>query len=76
MWTITLDTGLASVWSNNINSVSKTRLKMSSDSRDEFGSAMYDRTGSGAVGLSITRPVGEGSSLLINFAHTTSDQYQ
>ena len=76
LWTINLDTGLASVWSNNINSVSKTRLKMSSDSRDEFGSAMYDRTGSGAVGLSITRPVGEGSSLLINFAHTTSDQYQ
>ena len=76
LWTITLDTGVASVWSNNIGSVSKTRLKMSSDSRDEFGSAMYDRTGSGAVGLSITRPVGEGSSLLINLAHTTSDQYQ
>ena len=76
LWTITLDTGLASVWSNNVGSVSKTRLKMSSDSRDEFGSAMHDRTGSGGVGLSITRPVGEGSSLLINLAHTTSDQYE
>ena len=49
---------------------------MSSDSRDEFGSAMYDRTGSGAFGISLTRPVGEQSSFLINFAHTTSDQYQ
>ena len=24
LWTITLDTGLASVWSNNVGSVSKT----------------------------------------------------
>ena len=76
LWTITLDTGVASVWSNNVGSVSKTRLKMSSDSRDEFGSAMYDRTGSGAFGISLTRPVGEESSFLINFAHTTSDQYE
>ena len=28
------------------------------------------------MGISATRPIGEGSSLLINFSHTTSDQYQ
>ena len=76
LWTLTLDTGLASVWSDNINSVSKTRLSMSSDARIGFNSAKYDRTASGAMGISATRPVGEQSSLLINFSHTTSDQYQ
>ena len=76
LWTLTLDTGIASVWSDNVNSVSKTRLKKSSDSIDEFTSAKHDRTGSGAMGISATRPVGEESSLLINLSHTTSDQYQ
>ena len=76
LWTLTLDTGIASVWSDNVNSVSKTRLKKLSDSIVEFGSAKHDRTGSGAMGISATRPVGEESSLLINLSHTTSDQYQ
>ena len=76
LWTLTLDTGIASVWSDNVNSVSKTRLKKSSDSIEEFTSAKHDRTGSGAMGISATRPVGEQSSLLINLSHTTSDQYQ
>ena len=76
LWTLTLDTGIASVWSDNVNSVSKTRLKKSSDSIEEFTSAKHDRTGSGAMGISATRPVGEESSLLINLSHTTSDQYQ
>ena len=76
LWTLTLDTGIASVWSDNVNSVSKTRLKKSSDSIAEFTSAKHDRTGSGAMGISATRPVGEESSLLINLSHTTSDQYQ
>ena len=76
LWTLTLGTGIASVWSDNVNSVSKTRLKKSSDSIEEFTSAKHDRTGSGAMGISATRPVGEQSSLLINLSHTTSDQYQ
>ena len=76
LWTLTLDTGIASVWSDNVNSVSKTRLKKSSDSIAEFTSAKHDRTGSGAMGISATRPVGKQSSLLINLSHTTSDQYQ
>ena len=49
LWTLTLDTGIASVWSDNVNSVSKTRLKKSSDSIAEFTSAKHDRTGSGAM---------------------------
>jgi len=76
LWALRLDTGIASVWSNNVNSVSKTGLKKSSDSIDTFTSAKHDRTGSGSMGISATRPIGEGSSLLINFSHTTSDQYQ
>ena len=76
LWALTLDTGIASVWSNNVNSVSKTGLKKSSDSIDTFASAKHDRTGSASMGISATRPIGEGSSLLINFSHTTSDQYQ
>ena len=76
LWSLTLDTGIANVWSDNVNSVSKTRLKKSEDSLDTFASAMHDRTGSATMGISVTRPVGEQSSLLINFSHTTSDQYQ
>ena len=76
LWTLALDMGLSSVWSNNVNSVSRTRLKMSSDEREEFGSAKHDRTGSGSLGISASRPVGEQSSLLISLSHSTSDQYQ
>ena len=76
LWTLSLDTGIASVWSNNVNSVSKTRLLKSSDSTDVFTTPKHDRTGSGSMGISATRPIGEQSSLLINLAHTTSDQYQ
>ena len=76
LWTLALDIGLSSVWSNNVNSVSRTRLKMSSDEREEFGSAKYDRTGSGSLGISASRPVGEQSSILISLSHSTSDQYQ
>ncbi|MDC0054445.1 hypothetical protein OAJ09_00810 [Candidatus Pelagibacter sp.] len=76
LWALTLDTSIANAWSDNVNSVSKTRLKKSSDSLDEFGSAKHDRTGSGTMGISATRPIGEQSSFLINFTHTTSDQYQ
>ena len=76
LWTLALDMGLSSVWSNNVNSVSRTRLKMTSDEREEFGSAKYDRTGSGSLAISASRPVGEQSSLLISLSHSTSDQYQ
>ena len=76
LWALTLDTGLASVWSDNINSVSKTGLLKSSDSIGVFTTPKHDRTGSGSTGISATRAIGEQSSLLINLAHTTSDQYE
>ena len=41
-----------------------------------FNSAKYDRTLSGGIGLSASRPIGEESSFLVNFSHTTSEQYQ
>ena len=58
-----------------MNSVSKTRKKNESDSVVGFNSAKHDRTLSGGIGLTATRPVGEESSLLINLAHTLSEQY-
>lgn len=76
LWALTLSTDVGNVWSDNVNSVSKTRLKKSSDSTIEFNSAKYDSTASASMGISATRPVGEQSSLLINFSHTTSDQDQ
>ena len=36
---------------------------------------MHDRTLSGGIGLSATRPIGEESSFLINASHSTSEQY-
>ena len=76
LWALTLSTDVGNVWSDNVNSVSKTRLKKSSDSTIGFNSAKYDSTASASMGISATRPVGEQSSLLINFSHTTSDQDQ
>ena len=76
LWALTLSIDAGNVWSDNVNSVSKTRLKKSSDSTIGFNSAKYDSTASASMGISATRPVGEQSSLLINFSHTTSDQDQ
>ena len=76
VWTLALDMGLSNVWTNNVNSVSKNKLKMDSDAKVAFTSAKYDRTGSGSLGLSASRPFGEQSSLLISLSHSTSDQYQ
>ena len=76
LWAVSLDIGMGNVWSDNVNSVSKKRLKKSEDSLATFASAKHDRTGSGTAGISLSRPIGEQSSLLINFTHTTSDQYQ
>ena len=75
LWSLTADISMGAVFSNNVNSVSKTRLKEESDSVVEFNSAMHDRTLSGGIGLSATRPIGEESSFLINASHTSSEQY-
>ena len=75
LWTFAADISAGSVFTNNVNSVSKTRKKNETDSVVGFNSAKHDRTLSGGIGLTATRPVGEESSLLINLANTLSEQY-
>ena len=76
LWNITADIGFGATFSNNVNSVTKNRLKLEEDEVAAFTSAMHDRTESASLGITATRPVGEESSLLLNFGHTTSNQYQ
>ena len=76
LWRITADLSVGALYTDNVNSVSKTRLKYDSDSVVGFNSAKYDRTLSGGLGLSATRPIGEESSLLLNASHSSSEQYQ
>ena len=76
LWTFAADISAGSVFTDNVNSVSKTRTKMESDSVVGFNSAKYDRTLSAGIGLTATRPIGEESSLLINASHSLSEQYQ
>ena len=76
LWTFAVDLSMGSVFSDNVNSVSKSRLKKDSDSTVAFNSPKHDRTLSGGIGLSASRPVGEESSVLINLSHTSSEQYQ
>ncbi len=76
LWTFAADLSMGSVFSDNVNSVSKSRLKKESDSTVAFNSPKHDRTLSGGIGLSASRPVGEESSVLINLSHTSSEQYQ
>ena len=76
LWNLTADIGFGATFSNNVNSVSKTRLKLDSDSITDFTSPKHDRTEVASIGVGATRPIGEESSLLLNFAHTTSNQYQ
>ncbi len=75
LWTFALDLSTGVITSDNVNSVSSTRFKESSSEREEFNSPKFDRTLSGSIGLSASRPVGEESSLLINLSQTTSEQY-
>ena len=76
LWNFTADISTGIFVSDNVNSVSKTRLKEESDSVVGFNSARYDRTLSGGIGLSASRPFGEESSFLINASQSSSEQYQ
>ena len=76
LWNISADIGFGLNFTDNINSVSKSRFKMESDAKAEFNSAKFDRTESASLGITATRPIGEESSLLLNLAHTTSNQYK
>ncbi len=75
LWTFAADFSAGVIASDNVNSVSSTRFKESSGVREAFNSPKFDRTLSGSMGLSASRPVGEESSLLINLSQTTSEQY-
>ena len=76
LWTLTADISTGVLYSDNVNNVSKTRKKSSSDSVVGFNSAMQDRTLSGGIGFSASRPIGEESSFLFNISHSLSEQYQ
>jgi hypothetical protein len=76
LWTLTADISMGAVYTDNANSVSKTRTKSSSDERIGFNSAKYDETLSGGFGLSASRSIGEESSFLINLSHTSSQQQE
>ena len=75
LWTFAADFSAGVIASDNVNSVSSTRFKETSSVREAFNSPKFDRTLSGSMGLSASRPVGEESSLLINLSQTTSEQY-
>ncbi len=76
LWKLYADYSFGAVHSDNVNSVSSRRLKLSSGSLTGSNAAKHDRTLSGSVGFTATRPVGEESSFMINLAHTLSEQYQ
>jgi hypothetical protein len=74
LWNFYADISLGGIHSQNVNSVSKTRLQSSSDEVIGFNTAKYDRTYSGSLGLTATRSFGEASSFMINANVTDSDQ--
>ena len=75
LWNFYADISLGAIHTDNVNSVSKTRTQMSSDSVIGFNTAKHDRTLSGSLGLTATRSIGEASSLMINLSQTKSEQY-
>lgn len=74
LWNFYADIGIGAIQSNNVNSVSRTRLQSSSDELIEFGSPMHDRTYSESLGLTATRSIGEASSFMINLSVSDSAQ--
>ena len=75
LWNFYADISTGVIHSNNVNNVSKSRTKSSSDSIIAFNSAKHDRTLSGSLGLTATRSIGEASSFMINLSQTKSEQY-
>ena len=74
LWNLYADIGAGFIQSNNVNSVSKTRLQMSSNTLSSFNSPMHDRTYSSSFGLTATRQLGEQSSFMINGSLSDSRQ--
>ena len=76
LWNFYADIGLGGTQNNNVNSVSKTRTQISSDSQIGMNSAKFDRTYNGSLGLTATRTLGETSSFMLNLAGSDSNQEQ
>mgnify|MGYP001175846856 FL=1 len=74
LWYIAANIDLGGIQNNNVNSVSKSRQKMSSDERDTMASAMFDRTYTAGLGLMAVRTLSETSSLTIMPSFTESRQ--
>jgi len=74
LWNFYADLGGGFIQNNNVNSVSKNRLQVSSDAITGFNSAMHDRTYNSSFGLTALRSVGEGSSFMINAGFSDSRQ--
>ena len=53
LWNLTADVGFGATFSNNVNSVSKTRLKYDANTITAFTSPKHDRTESASIGLSL-----------------------
>ena len=75
LWNFYADISTGVIHTNNVNNVSKSRTKSSSDSIIGFNTAKHDRTLSGSLGLTATRSIGEASSFMINISQTESEQY-
>ncbi len=73
-WYIAADFNLGGIQNNNVNSVSKSRRKLSSNALEEFNSARVDRTYTGTLGLTAVRTLTEKSSLTILPSFTESRQ--
>ena len=76
LWNFYADISLGAIHTDNVNSVSKTRTQLSSDSVTGFNTAKHDRTLSGSLGFTATRSMGEASSFMMNLSQTKSEQYQ
>ena len=74
LWNFYADVGLGVIQNNNVNSVSKNRLKVDEDAIVPFTTPMHDRTYSSSLGFTATRSVGEASSLMINTSFSDSRQ--
>ena len=74
LWYIAAGIDLGGIQNNNVNSVSKSRRKLSSNAMEEFNSARVDRTYTAGLGLTAVRTLSETSSLTILPSFTESRQ--
>ena len=74
LWNFFADLGAGFIQNNNVNSVSKNRLQVSSNEIIPFNSAMHDRTYNSNIGVTALRRVGEASSFMINAGFADSRQ--